>query len=444
MSYGTIGSISGGTSGARRVVVLGANTNERVATERLLRHQDYWTFATDDPHAAVRVTTVDAADVVLVDLGLEVLDAIPQGLRRRGDTSFPGVSPSLPGGYAVLRPLQADPGCARFPLVTLRPGSPADSDFPFCRFAFVDRVPAQADELLAGLETVWRDVVVPAGGQGGKAGNEATGRAHAAAEPATASPEAFASVPLPLRTALVVDPDPVSRRFVRTSLGRHGFTVHEATRSDEGFHRAVTRRPWLIITEMSLPDGSGLDLCRRARAHSLLRRTPIVFLAQRDDCDSRYLALEAGADDYVAKTVSEREMLIRLELLLKRVAESETPLGVRGLGLRGAVELVGTSAVLQVGHLGRLSGVLTAHRGSRIVCITFRQGEIVSAASDLGHGPEVVYDFIGWDRGLFEFHAGAPAEGPSFEADFNGLLLEGCRRLDERRRAAPSGEADPD
>lgn len=441
MPHGTVGAVGKGIPGARRVVVLEAETSDRVATERLLRHQDYWTFATDDPHAVVRVSSVDAADLVLVDLALEALDAIPQGQRRRGDTSFPGLSPSFRGGYAVLRPLQADPACARFPLVTLRPGAQQEENVSFCRFAFLDRVPtsSRADELLAGLETIWRDVVARE-----PAGDAESGKT-ARARPAPATPEAFSSTPLPLRTALVVDPDPSSRALVRASLGRHGFTVHEAASGEEGLRLAVARRPVLIVTELNLPDESGLDFCHRTRTHGLLRRTALVALSQWDDCDSRYLALKAGADDFLAKPVSERELLIRLELLLKRFGEAEvgTP-GVPGIGLRGTLELVATSAVLQIGHLGRLTGVLTAHRGSRSVRIAFRQGEIVSAVGHDRHGPEVIYDFIGWERGQFEFHAGAPGEGPFFRADFNGLLLEGCRRLDERRRAAPGWQTDPD
>jgi DNA-binding response OmpR family regulator len=434
VSYGTVGPDA---PGSRRVVVLEADTSDRIATERLLQNQDYWTFATDDPGAAVRVTNVDAADLVLVDLGLQVLDAIPQGRRRRGDTPFPGLVSTVHGGYAVLRPVQADPDCGRFPLVTLRPGARGEGDVAFCRFAFVDRVPPSSSghELLAGLDSIFRDVVVPASaraaGETGRPGGATVG----------VSPASFASTPLPLRTALVVDPDPASRRFVQTGLVRHGFTVHEAASAEEAFRLAVARRPWLIVCEMSLPDESGLDFCLRARSHSLLRRTPLVFVAERDDCDSRYRALRAGADDYVAKPVSERELLVRLDLLLKRIADREAP-GVPQLALRGTLELVGPSAVLQVGHLGHLSGMLSVQRGSRAVRIGFRQGEIVSAVSHERRGPEVVYDFLGWDRGEFEFHAGGAAEGPFFQADFNGLLLEGCRRLDERRRGAPGRSLD--
>jgi DNA-binding response OmpR family regulator len=439
VSYGTVGPGGRGTSGARRVVVLEADTSDRIATESLLRRQDYWTFATDDPGAVVRVTTVDAADLVLVDLGLEVLDAIPQEQRRRGDTPFPGLISTVDAGYAVLRPLQADADCGRFPLVTLRPGARGDSGLPFCRFAFVDRVPdsSRGDELLTGLEAVWRECVDASGASEARS-DGARALTRPAPGPAMPSPAAFSSTPPALRTALVVDPDPASRRFVRTSLARHGFTVFEAESAEDAFRLAIARRPWLIVSELVLPEESGLDFCLRARDHSLLRRTPLVVLAEQGDCDSRYRALKAGADDYVAKPVSEHELLVRLELLLRRVADRETA-AVPTLALRGAVELVGTSAVLQIGHLSRLTGVLAAHHGSRSVRIAFRQGEIVAAVSHERQGPEVVYDFIGWDRGTFEFHAGTPGEGPFFRADFNALLLEGCRRLDERRRGNPSG-----
>jgi CheY-like chemotaxis protein len=216
---------------------------------------------------------------------------------------------------------------------------------------------------------------------------------------------------------------------------QHGFSVLEATTGSEALRLAVARRPWLVLTELLLDDESGLALCRKIRRHSLLRRTPVVFLSARDDCDSRYQALKAGADDYVAKPAPSRELRIRMELLLKRFAEIEMG-SEPGAGLRGAVELVGAPAVLQICHLNALTGVLMARRGSQSVRIAFRHGQVVSAVGPDHEGPLVVYDFIGWPNGQFEFDRGALVEGTSVDADFNALLLEGCRRLDERRRGA--------
>jgi DNA-binding response OmpR family regulator len=432
-------------SDARRVVVLEADTINRFSTERILRREDYWVFVTEDAAAAARVSSVSAVDLVLVDLGLGRLEAVPQWQRRRGDAAFRGLPPSLTEGYAVLRPLHVDPASARFPVVTLRMDDlPSEPPAP-CRFAVVEFLPRpwKADGLVEGLDAVYRRHLrhaPPAGGTSTAAwpvdtGGEARGEA---AQPA--GPRPFDSTPVALRTALVVDPNDADRRGVAEDLARHGFSVFEASTGAEAVRLAVARRPWLVLTELDLPDESGLALCRRMRGHSLLRRTPVVFLSGRDDCDARYQALKAGADDYVPKAGASRELLIRLELLLRRFAEIEV-LSEPGAGLRGAVELVGAPAVLQICHLNMLTGVLVARRGSQSARIAFRQGQVVSAAGPEHEGAMVVYDFIGWPNGQFEFDRGALAEGAPLDGDFTALLLEGCRRLDEKRRGRLFAEA---
>ena len=98
---------------------------------------------------------------------------------------------------------------------------------------------------------------------------------------------------------------------------------------------------------------------------------------------------------------------------------------------------MGAPAVLQICHLNLLTGVLVARRGSQSVRIAFRHGQVVSATGPDHEGAAVVYDFIGWPNGQFEFDRGALAEGTPMESDFTALLLEGCRRLDERHRGRP-------
>ncbi|HSD26751.1 MAG TPA: response regulator [Vicinamibacteria bacterium] len=421
---------------ARRVVVLEADTVNRFSTERILRREDYWLFVTEDPAAAVRVASVSAIDLVLVDLALGRLEAVPPSQRRRGDAIFRGVPSSLTDGYAVLRPLHLDPASARFPVVTLKTDDLPVEPPPLCRFAVVQFLPRpwKAGGLVEGLNAIFRDTAW--GPAKPEADDEAGARVVWARDGRASSPP-FGSTPAALRNALVVDPDEEERRAVVQDLVQHGFSVLEATTGEQALCLAVARRPWLVLTELILADQSGLALCRKIRQHSLLRRTPVVFLSARDDCDTRYQALKAGADDFLAKPAPSRELRIRLELLLRRFAEIE--LGTEpGAGLRGAVELVGAPAVLQICHVNGLTGVLVARRGSQSIRIAFRHGQVVSATGPDHEGPLVVYDFIAWPHGQFEFDRGALVEGTPMEADFNALLLEGCRRLDERRRGRPA------
>jgi DNA-binding response OmpR family regulator len=412
------------------VVVLEQDTLNRYSTERILRREDYWLFVTEDAAAAVRVASVSAIDIVLVDVSLGRLQVVPKWQRRRGDPVFHGVPPSITDGYAVLRPVHLDPTSARFPVVTLKTDDLPAEPPPLCRFAVLDFLPRpwKAGGLVEGLSAIFREAVQPAA-----AGPEAD---LAEAGQGSGESKPFGSTPPALRSALLVDPDDGERRALAHDLAQHGFTVLEATTGAEALRLAVARRPWLVLTELLLDDETGLALCRKIRRHSLLRRTPVVFLSARDDCDTRYQALKAGADEYVAKPAPSRELRIRMELLLKRFAEIEMG-SEPGAGLRGAVELVGAPAVLQICHLNALTGVLIARRGSQSVRIAFRRGEVVSAIGPDHEGPLVVYDFIGWPNGQFEFDRGALVEGTSVDADFNALLLEGCRRLDERRRGAP-------
>ena len=428
----------------RRLVVLERDTIHRFSTERILRQADYWLFVTENAAAAVRVAAVSAIDLVLVDLGLGLLEAVPASARRRGDVGVGSLPASLGEGYAILRPLHLDPQSS-LPIVTLRTSRNADDSRQPGRFALVGLLPRpwSSTGLVDGLEESFLDLI----------GREA----HAVPEhsetewpkaavarglrtPTRARP--FHSTPQALRSALVVDPDDAQRRAVADCLIRHDFTVHEATNAEAALRIAVARRPWLIVTEAQLADASGVEFCQLVRSHSLLCRTPLVFLSEQDDCDSRHQALKAGADDYLVKPAPSREMLVRLELVLKRFGGEEVAGEEPGSVLRGAVELMGAPAVLQICNLNQLTGVLLARRGSHSLRIGFRRGQIVSATGPDRIGADVIFDFIAWPQGQFEFDRDAVvAEGAPIRDDFNALLLEGCRRLDERRRGQPVDSA---
>jgi DNA-binding response OmpR family regulator len=417
--------------------VLERDTIHRFSTERILRQADYWLFVTENAAAAVQLAAVSAVDLVLVDLGLGLLQAVPPAARRRGDVSVGHLPTSPTEGYALLRPLQLDPH-SRLPIVTLRVARNGDESRQPGRFALAGLLPRpwSATGLVDGLEESFLDMIgreAFAVAASSESDWPKAALARGLRTPTRTRP--FESTPVALRSALVVDPDELQRRALADCLIRHDFTVHEATNAEAALRLAVARRPWLIITEGQLADTSGLDFCKLVRSHSLLCRTPVVFLSECDDCESRHQALKAGADDYLVKPAPSRELLVRLELVLKRFAGDESESQEPGGGLRGAVELMGAPAVLQICNLNQLTGVLLARRGSQSLRIGFRRGQIVSATGPDRLGTDVVYDFIAWPQGQFEFDRGAVvAEGATISEDFNGLLLEGCRRLDERRR----------
>ncbi len=119
--------------------------------------------------------------------------------------------------------------------------------------------------------------------------------------------------PVPI---LIVEDDPAVARSLQDGLTRDGYAVTWKNKCADGLAYARTEHPQLIILDVRLPDGSGFDLCRQLRQLGL--RQPILMLTvQRDEID-KVLGLEMGADDYLTKPYSLRELLARVRALLRR------------------------------------------------------------------------------------------------------------------------------
>ena len=118
---------------------------------------------------------------------------------------------------------------------------------------------------------------------------------------------------------LVVDDDPRLRDLVTIALERADFTVITAANGQQALTHALRENPDLIVLDIGLPELDGLEVCRRIRARS---QVPILFLTARADEIDRVVGLELGADDYVTKPFSPRELVARVRAILKRSTQS--------------------------------------------------------------------------------------------------------------------------
>ncbi|MDT0347724.1 response regulator transcription factor [Streptomyces litchfieldiae] len=142
------------------------------------------------------------------------------------------------------------------------------------------------------------------------------------------------SVPPP-RRVLVVDDDPTVTEVVAGYLNRAGFVVDRAADGPAALARAATHPPDLVVLDLMLPGLDGLTVCRRLREAGPV---PVVMLTARGDEEDRILGLEVGADDYVTKPFSPRELVLRVASVLRRAGGGPGAGGAvpRGAVLRGA------------------------------------------------------------------------------------------------------------
>lgn len=114
---------------------------------------------------------------------------------------------------------------------------------------------------------------------------------------------------------LMIEDEPEIRRFVRMALQSEGLEVFEAVTLQRGLIDAATRRPELVVLDLGLPDGDGLDFIREFRGWS---QAPIVVLSAREGEERKVQALDAGADDYLVKPFGVAELLARVRVQLRR------------------------------------------------------------------------------------------------------------------------------
>lgn len=126
-----------------------------------------------------------------------------------------------------------------------------------------------------------------------------------------------------LKCALIIEDDPDIAETVRYNLAAEGFETRVALTGEEGLSLALDSQkpPTLIILDLMLPGMNGLDLCRRLRREDATRRTPIIMLTAKASEADRVAGLDMGADDYLAKPFSVRELLARVRAVLRRAAE---------------------------------------------------------------------------------------------------------------------------
>jgi two-component system, OmpR family, phosphate regulon response regulator PhoB len=127
-----------------------------------------------------------------------------------------------------------------------------------------------------------------------------------------------------MERVLIVDDDPDIQRLVSYNLSQAGFQVTAASSGRTALEAVHVQHPDLIVLDLMLPDIDGMEVCRTLRQRDDSRRIPIVMLTARSEEIDRVVGFELGADDYVMKPFSPRELVLRIKSIFRRVREDRT------------------------------------------------------------------------------------------------------------------------
>ena len=121
------------------------------------------------------------------------------------------------------------------------------------------------------------------------------------------------------RTILIIDDDEKLNRLLKDYLGNQGYLVLTATHPDDGLKKLKSQSPHLIILDVMLPDMNGFEVCKIIRRSSIV---PILMLTARGEVTDKVVGLELGADDYLAKPFEPRELVARIQSILRRAQQT--------------------------------------------------------------------------------------------------------------------------
>jgi len=182
------------------------------------------------------------------------------------------------------------------------------------------------------------------------------------------------------RSILVIDDEQDLIELVRYNLVKEGFEVSSALDGESGLATALREMPDVVVVDLMLPGIDGLEVCRALRADERTAQIPVVMLTAKTSESDRVVGLELGADDYVTKPFSPRELAARIKAVLRRVAQRQPRIDVIRHGDL-AIDLIrhevicGDKSVSLTASEFRLLQFLASRPGR-----VFSRGEIIDAA----------------------------------------------------------------
>lgn len=131
------------------------------------------------------------------------------------------------------------------------------------------------------------------------------------------------AIVMPKHTILVVDDESAIRDMLCIALEAADYNVLQAESAQQAYATVIDRHPDLILLDWMMPGTSGLELLRRLKREELTENIPVIMLTAKAEEDSRVFGLDAGADDYVPKPFSPRELVSRVKAVMRRIGREE-------------------------------------------------------------------------------------------------------------------------
>jgi CheY-like chemotaxis protein/signal recognition particle receptor subunit beta len=236
-------------------------------------------------------------------------------------------------------------------------------------------------------------------------------------------------------TVLAIDGDPKNLQILKESLESAQFRVVTSGNGDEAWEQIQERKPDIIVTELDLPGIDGFELLGRIQGNPSFSSTPIVFLTNRRNLEDRMRSLQSGVKDYMIKPLHVKEVIARLQMILRRIEQNGHDETDENRKVMGKLEEKNVEELIQNYGVERKTGVLTLYGDDKKNGeIFFKDGCVVNARYGNYKAENAVYQMLPWTRGHFVMTFKDVNVKDDIAISNLGLLLQGFKSIQNRQR----------
>lgn len=229
---------------------------------------------------------------------------------------------------------------------------------------------------------------------------------------------------------LLVDSDAKNLRVMEVSLKKAGFQVTTAIHGKDALEKVHISPPDLVLSETTMPEMDGFELCKVIKTDEWFRHIPFLFLTNQKATESKVKGLDQGAEDYLTKPIYTKDVVARVRAILEQAEKAKTARQETKNGFVGNLSDMSVVDLVQMFEMGRKAGTLKVE-GDRLGSIHFRDGKVIDAELGRLRGENAFYRMLNSFEGRFEVSFGPQERAVRIETPTQGLLMEGMRRLDE-------------
>lgn len=234
------------------------------------------------------------------------------------------------------------------------------------------------------------------------------------------------------KTVLIVDDNEAVVMALEFNMLQAGYRVLKALDGERALAIAMAEVPDIIVSDITMPEMNGIQLCEKVRAMPKLSEVPFIFLTAHGEPEERVRGLRTGADDYMVKPFDVEELIVRIEKHFQKMQQRRfSPT------FSGSIEELSIPDTLQVFAQSRKKGRLLIGNDAGNGTITFCDGILMDAAFLDLVGEDALVELLRLKKGYFHFEPGAVTKG-SLQMPVNHAVIESIRLLDEHAELAGS------